>query len=255
MPKRLYRSYQALLLLGLFLFLMSKVVNNQLLWYINLRFVVLTQVGIVLLAILSQRLFTEARRLRQDNGDEGHAHDHNHKPFDAAQGRPAANLWIMFLPLLIGLLIPARPLDASAVSAKGLATSSPLISAEASSRLFETESEQRNILDWIKLFHFEKDLNPYIGQQASVVGFVYRDERLPSGQFFVSRFILSCCAADGYAVGMIVEWAGSGSLEQNAWVQVKGTVDAISFEGRISPLVRAEAVEFVPQPDQPYLYP
>jgi uncharacterized repeat protein (TIGR03943 family) len=248
MPTRLYRSLQALLLFGLFLFLMSKVFNNQLLWYINLRFIVLTQIGIVFLAILSQRLFAEARRLRQDSGEEEHVHDHDHKP-------ASTNLWIMFLPLLIGLIIPARPLDAFAVSAKGLTTSSPLISAEASSRLFATESEQRNILDWVKVFHFEQDLNPYIGQQASVVGFVYHDERLPQEQFFVSRFILSCCAADGYAVGMIVEWSDAHSLEPDTWVQVKGPVDVISFEGQIIPLVRAEAVDVVPQPDQPYLYP
>ncbi len=248
MPKRLYRSLQALLLLGLFLFLMGKVINNQLLWYINLRFIVLTQVGIVFLAILSQRLFAEARNLRGQNTDEEHVHDHDHRP-------ASANLWIMFLPLLIGVIIPARPLDASAVSAKGLTTSSPIISAEASSRLLETESEQRNILDWVKLFHFEQDLNPYVGQQASVVGFVYHDGRLPQGQFFVSRFILSCCAADGYAVGMIVEWPDAQSIEPDTWVQVKGPVDVISFEGVVSPLVRAEAVDVVPQPDQPYLYP
>ena len=57
MSKRLYRSLQTLLLLGLFLFLMSKVINNQLLWYINYRFVVLAQIGIVFLAILIQELF------------------------------------------------------------------------------------------------------------------------------------------------------------------------------------------------------
>lgn len=248
MPNRLYRSFQALLLLGLFLFLMGKVINNQLLWYINLRFVVLTQVGIVFLAILSQRLFTEARKLRAQTADEEPLHDHDHEPV-------SANLWIMLLPLLIGVLIPARPLDSSAVSTKGLTTTSPIISSDSPSRPFETESEQRNVLDWVKLFYFEKDLNPYIGQQASVVGFVYFDQRLPQGQFFVSRFILSCCAADGYAVGMIVEWSGAGTLEQDDWVQVKGPVEAVSFEGATSPLIRAEAVEFVLQPDQPYLYP
>jgi uncharacterized repeat protein (TIGR03943 family) len=121
--------------------------------------------------------------------------------------------------------------------------------------LFETQSEQRNVLDWVKLFYFEKELSPYVGQQASVVGFVYFDERLPEGQFFVSRFILSCCAADGYAVGMIVEWEQADTLKQDAWVQVKGPVDAVSFENGVSPLIQAETVEPVSQPDQPYLYP
>jgi len=256
MSQRLYRSFQALLMLGLFLFLIGKVMNNQLLWYINQRFIALTQIGIVFLAILAQRLFMEARLTRNHHQDEEHAHSHDHVPFGSAQNKPSpVNLWIMLIPLLIGIIIPAKPLDSSAVSAKGLTTSSPLISSDSSSKLFETESEQRNILDWVKLFYFEKDLNPYIGQQASVVGFVYFEDRLPEGQFFVSRFILSCCAADGYAVGMIVEWPDASSLKQDTWVQVMGPVDAVSFDKGISPLIRAEAVDLVPQPDQPYLYP
>jgi uncharacterized repeat protein (TIGR03943 family) len=250
MPKPLYRSFQALLLLGLFLFLISKVINNQLLWYINLRFVTLTMIGILFLAILAQRLFSEVLHMRKQRVEHEHDHhdDHDHAP-------SPINLWIMLIPLLIGILIPAKPLDASAVSAKGLTTSSPLISSDSSSQLFETESEQRNVLDWVKLFYFEQELSPYIGQQASVVGFVYFDERLPEGQFFVSRFILSCCAADGYAVGMIVEWPEADSLEQDSWVQVKGPVDVVTFGNGTSPLIRAESVEPVPQPDQPYLYP
>ncbi|MBK9924344.1 MAG: TIGR03943 family protein [Anaerolineales bacterium] len=246
MSKQRYRMFQSLLLFGLFLFLIGKVINNQLNWYINLRFITLTQIGIVFLAILAQRLFLEARLPRSQAQDEEHDHDHTPAP---------VNLWIMLVPLLIGILIPAKPLNSSAVSAKGLTTSSPLVSSSSTSRLLETESEQRDVLDWVKLFYFEKDLNPYIGQQASVVGFVYFDDRLPQGQFFVSRFIVSCCSADGYAVGVIVDWPNVASLKKDTWVQVKGPVDAVSFNNGISPLIHAEAVDIVPQPDQPYLYP
>jgi putative membrane protein len=54
---------------------------------------------------------------------------------------------------------------------------------------------------------------------------------------------------------MIVEWPDASSLKQDMWVQVMGPVDAVSFDKGISPLIRAEAVDLVPQPDQPYLYP
>jgi uncharacterized repeat protein (TIGR03943 family) len=247
MPPRLYRSLQALLLLAIFIFLISKIINNQLVWYINVRFVTLTLIGILFLAILVLRLFLEALHSRERTEEHEHE-DHDHTP-------SSINLWIMLIPLLIGILIPAKPLDSSAVSAKGLTTSAPLVSTDSSSQLSETQSEQRNVLDWVKLFYFEKEPSHFIGQQASVVGFVYFDERLPEGQFFVSRFILSCCAADGYAVGMIVEWEGADSLQQDAWVQVKGPVDAVSFDNAVSPLIRAETVELVSPPDQPYLYP
>jgi len=71
----------------------------------------------------------------------------------------------------------------------------------------------------------------------------------------VSRFILACCAADAYAVGMIVEPPAGASFKQNDWVQVSGPVDIVSFDGRNSPLIHAESIVPVPQPDQPYLYP
>ncbi len=247
MSQRGYRLIQALIFLGLFLFLISKVINTQVLWYINKRFLILTEIGIGLLMILALRLFLEVRFAHKTHTEE-EGTDHEHRP-------ASVNLWIMSIPLLIGILIPARPLKSTAVSAKGLTTTSALISSNSSSRTFATESEQRNVLDWVKLFYFEKDLTPYTGQEASVIGFVYLDDSLPEGQFFVSRFILACCAADAYAVGMIVEPPAGVAVQQDEWVQVKGPVDVVSFDGHESPFIQAEAITTVPQPDQPYLYP
>ena len=53
MSQRGYRLIQALIFLGLFFFLMAKVINNQVLWYINKRFLILTEIGIGLLIILA----------------------------------------------------------------------------------------------------------------------------------------------------------------------------------------------------------
>jgi putative membrane protein len=245
MSQYLYRVFQALLLFGLLLFLGIKVITNQLTWYINARFVVLSQIGILFLAILVYRLVMEIRGSRDEHEDD---QDHALTRF---------NLLIMLIPLLVGILIPARPLGAAAISSKGFTTSSPLVSSQAASRQFETESGQRDILDWVTLFVKEEDLNPLMGQQASVVGFVYQDERLPKGQFFVSRIVVSCCAADGFPVGMIVDWPEAASLKQDTWVRVSGPVDKTYFDQQpqVMPLIRAKTVEIVPQPDQPYLYP
>ena len=248
MSNRRYRFFQGLIFLGLFLFLIAKVINNQLYWYINTRFIMLTEIGIVFLVILALILFKASTNKQGDHDAEEQHHDHDHKP-------ASANLWIMIIPLLIGVLIPAKPLDSTAVSAKGLTTTSAIISSNSSSHPFETESEQRNVLDWVKVFYFEKDLNPYLGQKAAVTGFVYFDSQLPKGQFFVSRFILACCAADAYAVGMIVEPPAGTSVKSDDWVQIRGPVAMVSFDGHNSPLIRAETITPIPQPDQPYLYP
>lgn len=247
MPQRLIRSFQGLILLGLCLFFTSKVVNGQLTWYINARFIPLTLFGIVFLAILAQTLFAEVKRSRQQEQDEhDHHHEHTHSP---------TGLWIMLIPLAIGILIPARPLDSSALDSKGLNTNAPLVSDDSSAKLFETESEERNILDWLKLFNYNDDVTQFTGQTASVIGFVYFDEALGENQFYVSRFVVSCCAADGFAIAMPVQWNDISTLEQDAWVQVKGTVETVVIDERNIPLIVAESIQPVPIPEQPYLFP
>ena len=128
-------------------------------------------------------------------------------------------------------------------------------SADSSAQLFETDSEERNALDWIKLFNFESDLTQFVGQKASVIGFVYFDETLGKNQFFVSRFVVSCCAADGFAIAMVGEWPQASTLEEDAWVLVKGRVRVITLNDQSVPLIEAESVQSIPVPEQPYLFP
>lgn len=250
MQTRMYRSFQGLLLLGLCVFLASKAANGQLTWYINSRFIPLTFFGIVFLAVLAQVIFAEIKRSRQHDNEEEHDHDHEHDHAPAP-----INLWFMLVPLLIGVLIPARPLDSSAFATKGFNTNSPLVSADSSAQIFETDSEERNVLDWLKLFNYEDDTSQFVGQEASVIGFVYFDETLSENQFFVSRFVVSCCSADGFAVAMPAEWTGAATLEQDSWVLVKGSIKSVTLSGRDVPMVVAESVQAVPVPNQPYLYP
>ena len=126
---------------------------------------------------------------------------------------------------------------------------------DSSAQLFETVSEERNILDWIKLFNFETDLSQFEGQKASVIGFVYFDESLNANQFFVSRFVVSCCAADGFAIAMVGEWPQAATLEKDSWVLVKGTVETITLNDQAVPLIKADSVQVIPAPEQPYLFP
>ena len=249
MPQRMFRSYQGLLLFGLCLFFVFKAINGQLTWYINVRFIPLTILGMIFLGVLVQTVFSEIRRSRKHEEEHPeHHHEHDHAP-------SAANLWFMLIPLVIGLLIPARPLDSSAFSTKGFNTSAPLVSSDSSAQIFETESEERNILDWLKIFNFETDVTQFIGQKASVVGFVYFDETLEKNQFFVSRFVVSCCAADGFAIAMPVLWEDAATLQQDAWVVVQGTIDTVDLNGQRTPMIVAEAIDATDIPAQPYLFP
>jgi uncharacterized repeat protein (TIGR03943 family) len=250
MTLRLYRYFQALVMLFLGIFLATKIVSGTLSWYIHQRFMPLTALAVIALFVIGQAVFNEARRTpRADHQpDEIGEHDHQHVP----------SIWqigIVAIPLLIGLLIPAQPLNTEALSGKGVSASAPITAGGAGEIKFDQAADERNILDWIRLAYSAAAPDTYLGQSANVIGFVYHDPRLPAGQFMVSRFALVCCTADAFALGMVVEWPESAALPADAWIKVKGPVTATELDGQKMLLIRATAVTEAQPPDQPYLFP
>lgn len=242
-----YRFLQAIIIFALCLFLIVKLVSGNLSLYINIRYMSLTVFGILALAIMVLGLMHPP----QSHSDEHEHHDHSDHKHNTSSGA----LIILTFPLLIGVLIPSHPLDATAASTRGMNVSAPLVSNSSQSRQFEAAADTRNILDWIRIFNSTTDLTPYLGQTAKVTGFVYHDPRLPENQFIVSRFVITCCTADASAIGMVVTWNGSNALKQSDWIEVKGPVQSSQLGGQPIPLIEAILVQPAQQPQQPYLYP
>ncbi len=119
----------------------------------------------------------------------------------------------------------------------------------------QSPSDQRTVLDWIRDFNFASDPSVYKGQQADVIGFVYHDDRLPDDEFLVGRFAVTCCVADAFAVGVIVQTPEAATWGGNTWVHVSGKMQVGSLDGSPYPLIAADSVKEVPVPPQPYLFP
>jgi uncharacterized repeat protein (TIGR03943 family) len=248
MSIRTYHAFQALLLAALGLFLLQKIVSGTLFWYINQRFMILVLLAGVGCLWLAQTAWQNLRQAKTEH-DHASVHEHDHRPASAW------NLAIIALPVLLGLLIPARPLGTSAIANKGINTNAPLSSDKPSALTFNLAPEARTVLDWVRAFNYESDLSIFTDQPADVVGFVYHDPRLPAGQFLVGRFALNCCVADATAIGVAVAWPDENALADNSWVRVRGAVQATTLNGKSLPLIQAVSVEQVAEPDQPYLYP
>jgi putative membrane protein len=256
MNPRTYQRLQALLALGLGFYLFNLISSGKLYLYINVRFAWLTALGMLILLALGANMLDVLRRSRPQSADDdsGHLHSPAHDHAEHAKPSPWP-LLLLLLPLLIGLLIPARPLGAEAASSRGVTVSGALISGDMSPMLLQTGPDQRTVLDWIRIFNTQTDLDQYEGETANVIGFVYRDPRLPADRFIASRFAVTCCVADAFALGMQVEWPDNTSLGVDEWVQVKGPIRIIEQDGRMIPLIVAESVRQVEVPAQPYLFP
>lgn len=165
------------------------------------------------------------------------------------------SLAILAIPLLIGLLSSEQALSSEALSKRGLSTSAALPGGQSSAQSLEVIEDDRTILDWIKVFNYSDDPSAYVGQDVNVSGFVYHDARLPERQFMVSRFVITCCVADAFAIGMTVEAVNAADLENNTWINVQGSLDITSIDGDSAPMIRASSIETISAPEQPYLYP
>jgi uncharacterized repeat protein (TIGR03943 family) len=71
----------------------------------------------------------------------------------------------------------------------------------------------------------------------------------------VSRFVISCCAADAAPLGLVTQWPDTGSLPNDTWVEVKGRFQMGEFDGEPMPVLIAETITPTDVPEPPYLYP
>lgn len=111
------------------------------------------------------------------------------------------------------------------------------------------------IEDWVSAFGAEPDPGFYEGKEVDVVGFVFRPEGAPQDVFYVSRFVVTCCAVDAQPIGLPVRSAGwEGRFEEDAWVRVKGSFVAAE-KGTVSDpvVVDPERVEPTEEPQNPYV--
>lgn len=243
MNLRLFRSLQALVLIALGFYLLSRVWSGQVLLYINQRFVVLVFLAGLSLVVLAQIILRERSDL-----------DPSAPPVPHTDWR--WNLWWLLLPVLVGFLIPARPLSLSVLANRGINTSAPFTARiEDTQSILSLSPTERTVLDWIRLFSLEQDVERFAGEPVDVTGFVFHDGRLTEQQFMVGRFTITCCVADAMALGMIVEYPRVQNLADHIWVRVQGELSLVERDGKKLPAIRAERVEIVPQPEQPYLFP
>ncbi len=255
MAVRLYRFTQVLIMAALGLLLTYKLWTGNIYFYINERFQPLIVFGAAAALLLAAGAAWRWRR-GEAAGDHAHDHDHDHDHDHGPARFPVWTVALVALPIGLGLLVPARPLGASAIDSKGLNAPPPLtVSGGGPATTLEIAPEQRTILDWVRAFNYAEDTSVFTDQPADVIGFVYRRAGLTPTQFLVTRFTVTCCAADASGVALLVDWPDAGQLSENVWVRVRGPVQAVEFDGRPLPLIAAASVEIVDQPEHPYMYP
>lgn len=161
---------------------------------------------------------------------------------------------LLALPLALGFLLPPRPLGLSTAAQRGVDLTPLGRIEEAPEFRVGLRPEAFTIKDWVKALQADPEPSRHAGKLARVIGFVYRDDRLPGDWFLVARFVVQCCAVDAQPVGLPVRAADGRVPEQGGWVAVEGAWEVAEVGGQRRAVIAATAVAPTERPAQPYLY-
>lgn len=235
--------------------------TGQLVLYIHPRYVVFTVVLVVIgmaLAVLSL-----VRRDGDGHGHDAASIDDGAPGADSADSRTAARARRRFRPLVVGsallvaavtaalVVLPPATLSSTTASTRGLGDA---VTTTGTDRT-DGATAKYTVLDWATKLRTTTDIGAYENEAVDVLGFVSPSPDDPENSFYVTRFVITCCAVDAQPVGVPVYDPGwSDTLKKDEWVRVTGAF-AVNPSRSSS-----DAITLVPtdlakaaQPRDPYL--
>jgi uncharacterized repeat protein (TIGR03943 family) len=174
--------------------------------------------------------------------DDGHGHDH---------GRGPRVAWLLAAPLFAVLLIAPPPLGSYAAARQsGAVLESNTVFGDLPAPV--DGAVELGVADYATraLYDVDRTLED---QPVRLLGFV---SEVKADRWVLTRFSISCCAADGRPVNVEI-LGGPPPPAIDQWVEVEGTWEPRPDHevGELTtdpPLLQAESFRQVPQPEQPY---
>jgi uncharacterized repeat protein (TIGR03943 family) len=204
--------------------LLVKIFTNTLPLYVHVKYTpLITITGIILLAMAAIKVWLTLRD--DDHEHDHHDHDgHDHAPISWKS--PA--LLALLVPVILGLMVPPRALGSSAINTQGFSntgTGMRTVQTIVDSNSV-VDTSQWTLLDYVNALVYRPDHPQLQGQPIETTGFVWRNADMPEGEFYVARFVVSCCSADGLAIYLPVRnclmTAGYGYGVRLVWQMYKG---------------------------------
>ncbi|MDC0832437.1 TIGR03943 family protein [Geitlerinema sp. CS-897] len=162
---------------------------------------------------------------------------------------------LLLLAAFAGLVITPRPFTSQVALERGVTDALAITRVEPQSFRANLNPEDRSIIDWTRTLSVYPEPDAYAGDPVDVVGFVIHAPDLPENYFIVARFTITCCAADAYPVGLPVKLTDERqAYPPDTWVRVRGKILSAVLQDRRQVAILAEAIESVPEPENPYSY-
>ncbi|WP_193196337.1 TIGR03943 family putative permease subunit [Nostoc sp. MG11] len=115
--------------------------------------------------------------------------------------------------------------------------------------------EERSLVDWVRTVNVYPEPDAYTGQKVKVQGFVMHPPDIGKEYLFLARFVLTCCAADAYPIGLPVKLqTNQERYSPDNWLEVEGQMVTENLAGKRQLTIAATSLKKIPQPKNPYSY-
>jgi uncharacterized repeat protein (TIGR03943 family) len=169
---------------------------------------------------------------------------------------PGWGSFLLLTAAILGLIITPRALASQTALDRGVTELIGATRVQPQAFRAQVRPEERSLVDWVRTLNVYPEPDAYTGQKVKVQGFVIHQPNVSQEYIFLARFILTCCAADAYPVGLPVQLPSSSRQQYppDTWLEVEGQMTTQTIGEKRQLTIAANSLKKIPQPQNPYSY-
>ncbi len=168
---------------------------------------------------------------------------------------PGLSSTLLLIIAIGGLMFTPRAFASQTAFDRGINDTLTMTRVKPQAFRASENSENKSIIDWIRTLTVYPEPDAYNGQKAKVQGFVVYPPNMPNQYLLISRFVITCCAADVYPVSLPVKLTnGRDSYKPDSWFEVEGQMITETLAGKRQLVIEAKSLKPIDEPKNPYDY-
>lgn len=169
---------------------------------------------------------------------------------------PGWSSGLLLAVAIVGFLITPRAFASQTALDRGVGDAITLTRAKPQAFRASARSEDKSLIDWIRTLQVYPEPDAYTGQKVKVQGFVVYPPNLPPQYLLLTRFVITCCAADAYPVALPVKLPTGDhqAYSPDNWLEIEGQMVTENLAGKRQLTIQASALKPISAPKNPYNY-
>jgi uncharacterized repeat protein (TIGR03943 family) len=162
---------------------------------------------------------------------------------------------LLLTTAILGFIITPRVFASQTALERGVSEILGATRAQPQAFQASMRPEDRTLIDWIRTLNVYPEPDDHTGKKVKVEGFVIHPPELDQDHLVLARFIITCCAADAYPVGLPVQLPDTrDNYPPDTWLQVEGQMITETIANKRQLTIKAKSLQEIPQPKNPYSY-